>query len=408
LVRSSTILVFSTLGAAVAIAIAPSYGLATASETAVLLVVIGGAALVVAHLLTRRGRRLGTLTHQFNAGVALAVGQMLVAVCVIAALMFVSAENAFMIAVIVTFSGIIAWRAARLMTFGVQSDVQAVRDGLTAVGHGARDVRIEAQAKDELAQLAAEANAMVKRLEAGERARRNLVAAVSHDLRTPITSLRLLADAVSDDIVDADTRAHYLDSMATHIQALSTLIDDLFELSRLEAGDITWSVERVAVDQLVDEAVEAMGAEAWARRVRIEAQVSGALEPAQANPEKLQRVLFNLIKNAICHTPPDGSVTVWAEHRDHWLEVEVADTGSGIEPADEAHVFDAFYRRDPGTGTDSNAGLGLAISRAIIEAHGGHIWIERDDSDQKGARIRFALPRAWPPAQRQAPASILR
>jgi signal transduction histidine kinase len=406
--RSTAILICSTLAASLAIAVAPHYGPATASEAAVFLVAIGVGALGVAHILTNRGRRFKTLSHQFNAGIALAVSQMLVAVVAIAALMFVSAEDAFMVAVIVAFSGAIAWRAARLMTVGILRDVEAVRDGLTAVGEGARDVQIQARAEDELGELAAEANAMVRRLRAGEKARRNLVAAVSHDLRTPITSLQLLADAVSDDIVDPKTRARYLDSMTTHIRALSTLIDDLFELSRLEAGDISWSVEPVALGQLVDETVEAMAVEARECGVHLEAGLGVGLPPVHANPEKLQRVLFNLIKNAICHTPCGGTVTVYAEPQDRWLEVEVQDTGSGIEAQDEAHIFDPFFRRDMAAApNDSSAGLGLAISRAIIEAHGGRIWVVPRHCDSVGARIRFALPQAVSPTKRSAQASDL-
>ena len=156
---------------------------------------------------------------------------------------------------------------------------------------------------------------MIERLRAEEEsrerlhtARREFVAAVSHDLRTPITSLRLLAEAVGDDIVDGETRRGYLERMRTHIDALSALIDDLFELSRLEAGDISWSLERVPLGELVGETVEAMRVQAEAKGVAVLAEVPAALPAAQANPEKLQRVLFNLIQNAIRHTPADGSV----------------------------------------------------------------------------------------------------
>ena len=178
---------------------------------------------------------------------------------------------------------------------------------------------------------------MIERLSAEEAARdqsdaarRDLVAAVSHDLRTPITSLRLLADAVQDEIVDSDTRRAYLKRMNTHIDALSALIDDLFELSRLEAGDIGWSLEQVPLGELVGETVEAMRAQAEAKGVAVHAEVPSALAPARANPEKLQRVLFNLIQNAIRHTPADGSVVVRAEPVAGRIEVEVADDGEGI------------------------------------------------------------------------------
>jgi signal transduction histidine kinase len=224
---------------------------------------------------------------------------------------------------------------------------------------------------------------MVDRLARTEAARNDLVAAVSHDLRTPITSLRLLVEALDDGIVAESDRRAYLAKLRTHVGALAALIDDLFELSRLQAGELRWSMERVPLPELVQETVEAMRREHVARLV---VDVPGDLEPARAAPEQIQRVLFNLIQNAIRHTPADGSVTVLAEPVGGGLEVEVADTGPGIPAAERERVFEAFRG-----GEDGGAGLGLAISRAIVEGHGGRIWLEPGDS---GARVRFHLRRA--------------
>ena len=160
--------------------------------------------------------------------------------------------------------------------------------------------------------------------------------------------------------------------MRTHIDALSALIDDLFELSRLEAGDIRWTLERVPLDELVGETVEAMRVQAERKGVAVIASVPDGARPARANPEKLQRVLFNLIQNAIRHTPSDGSVVVRAEPVADRIEVEVADTGDGIAPGERERVFTAFYRGGADAPrTSGGAGLGLAVSRAIVEAHGG-------------------------------------
>ncbi len=321
------------------------------------------------------------------------------AVIVVAALMFVSNDDALLVTIIVVFAGVIAVRAAQLFARGVFRDVEAVREGLTAVGHGERDVHITATARDEIADLAAQANAMVARLaradasrDAAESAQRSLVAAVSHDLRTPITSLRLLADAVGDDIVDAETRRRYLRSMGTHIDALSALIDDLFELSRLQVGDIAWSVEQVRLDQLVGETVAAMRPAAEAHGVSVVTEIGPDLCPARANPEKVQRVLFNLIQNAIRHTPADGSITLRAERVEAGIEVEVADTGDGIAADERDRIFEPFFRGGNASArTGKGSGLGLAISRAIVEAHGGRIWLE---ASRPGTRVRFTLPSA--------------
>jgi signal transduction histidine kinase len=127
-----------------------------------------------------------------------------------------------------------------------------------------------------------------------------------------------------------------------------------------------------------------------ANRVTVSASLSDRLAPARANPEKLQRVLFNLIQNAIRHTPPDGSVVVRAEPADTGVEIEVADTGDGIAPGERTRVFDAFYRGGGDAARSGDrSGLGLAVSRAIVEAHGGRIWIA---DSARGARVRFNLP----------------
>ncbi len=220
-----------------------------------------------------------------------------------------------------------------------------------------------------------------------EEARRQLVAAASHDLRTPLASLRLLVESIDDGVVTGETRDRYLGEIRTHVAVLSDLVDDLFELSRIEAGDISWTMRQVELGDLIGDTVAAMRAPAAERGVKIAAELPPGHVVAQANAEKVQRVLFNLIQNAIRHTPADGSVTVRARSDGGGVEVEVADDGEGIPAADGEQVFDAFYRGDASRGEDG-AGLGLAISRAIVEAHGGRIWLE---DGMPGTRVHFTL-----------------
>ncbi len=220
-----------------------------------------------------------------------------------------------------------------------------------------------------------------------EEARRQLVAAASHDLRTPLASLRLLVESIDDGVVTGETRDRYLGEIRTHVAVLSDLVDDLFELSRIEAGDISWTMRQVELGELIGDTVAAMRAPAEARGVRIAAELPAGHVLAQANAEKVQRVLFNLIQNAIRHTPADGSVTVRARNDGGDVEVEVSDDGEGIPASDGERVFEAFYRGDAARGEDG-AGLGLAISRAIVEAHGGRIWLE---PGSPGTRVHFTL-----------------
>jgi signal transduction histidine kinase len=366
--------------------------------TALFMLASGTPVLVAMHVLGRHRGLAGSLGRQFALGVGLSVGLVTLGVGAVGLLMFVSPHDALLMALLLVFAGGLTAYAVLSLSRGALTDVHTVRDGLRAVGDGRRDARIETGARDELAELAEAANRMTAQLasreaerDAAERARRDLVAAVSHDLRTPLTSLRLLANAIEDDLVDAEARHGYIAQMSVHIRSLSALIEDLFELSRLEAGEIEWSVQQVELGELVEETVEAMREQARANGVSVTATVPPGLAPARANPEKLQRVLFNLIQNAIRHTPADGSVTVLAESNGSTVEVEVADTGDGLTGHDRVHAFEPFYRGGAGRSRSGDgSGLGLTICRAIVEAHGGRIWF-RDSA--RGACVRFSLPR---------------
>jgi signal transduction histidine kinase len=349
---------------------------------------LGCATVLVAHALAHGRERVGSLRRQFAVVSTVAVVQLVAAVVLFVDQMFVSGHDAFFAVLAAVYATALTAWAVRLLGRRALDDVDAVRATLAAVGEGRRDVRTGVRGRDEIARLAEDVDAMVARLDDEERARRSLIAAVSHDLRTPITALRLLADAIDDEVADAETRREYAARIGTHVRALGALIDDLFELTRLESGDLTWTMERVRVDALLHETIEAMRPAAEAQDVRVTAELGASIVAARGNPEKLQRVLFNLIQNAIRHTPPDGSVTVRAETVGGGIEIEVADTGSGIDGEHRARVFEPFYRAD-GSRSDGGAGLGLAVSRAIVEAHGGTIWLEEAPV---GARVRFRLP----------------
>jgi signal transduction histidine kinase len=274
--------------------------------------------------------------------------------------------------------------------------VAQIRDALTAVGAGERDKRVVAGAAAELAELADAVTLMIGQLaqeetrrDAADSARRRLVASVSHDLRTPLAALRLMLAAIEDEVVDERTRTRYLSTMHTHVSALGSMVDDMFELSRLEAGDLEWSIRQVELPELVNETVAAMRVEADAKGVSVAAELGALPRPARADPERLQRVLFNLIQNAIRHTPADGSVTVRAQRAGDWVEIEVADTGAGISGEDRERLFDPFVRGENDGERGTGAGLGLVTSRAIVEAHGGRIWLA---DSEVGTRVRFVIP----------------
>jgi signal transduction histidine kinase len=388
----------ATVAAAAALAaviVAPVYGAEAALVTAGLIAAVSVLGLAVAHRLAGE-RPTRPLRTRFDLVIGTAVGVILATVFLAAELMFVSNHDALMVCAIVLAAALVALRAARVSSAGVVREVGALRDTLAAVGAGERDHHVSARAATELAELAEAASKMIEQLageemrrDAAESARRKFVASISHDLRTPLASLRLMLSAIEDELVDEVTRSRYLDTMHTHVRALGSLVDDLFELSRLEAGDLDWSIQQVELAELVEEAVDAMRVEAEMKGVAVAAELEALTRPARADPERLQRVLFNLIQNAIRHTPADGSVTVRAESTDDRIEIEVADTGPGIPHAERERVFDPWMRGAHATDGPNGAGLGLVISRAIVEAHGGRIWLA--DSDV-GTRVRFVIP----------------
>lgn len=303
---------------------------------------------------TRSRFEASLLTRQITVVVGLAYAPVVAVIIAFGAFMVISGDAAVLIGAVVLAAGLAALQGARLV---------------------ARRLVSERLARDR-----------------ADAARRDLVAAVSHDLRTPITSLRLLAQAIEDDLVDGERRRSYVARMGTLIRGLSVLIDDLFELSRLEGGDISWTLEHVPLDALLQETIEAMQIDAEARGVRVWVSRTEGAGIARGNSEQLQRVLFNLIQNAIRHTPADGTVVVHAEPAADRIEIEVADTGSGIAAEDRDRVFAAFYRGGAdATRTREGAGLGLAVARAIVEAHGGRIWLA---DSVEGTRVRFSLPAA--------------
>jgi signal transduction histidine kinase len=391
--RSAAIVIAS--GALVAAVVWPVYGAHAGLVTAALVTALAAASLAAAHRLAR-GSPSRPLRARFDLVAGTAVGVILLGVLAAAELMFVSNHDALIVSAMALGAALVALRAAHLVSAGVVREVRNVRDTLESVGEGHRTARVGAAAAVELRELAGAVNRMTEQLteeerrrDAADAARRNLAASISHDLRTPLAALRLMLAAIEDGVVDDRTRDRYMATMHTHVSALGSMVDDLFELSRLDAGDLDWSIRQVVLPELVDEAVAAMRVEAEAKGVAVATEVRPLPRPARADAERLQRVLFNLIQNAIRHTPADGSVTVRAEPAGEWVQVEVADTGPGIPLEDRERLFEPFVRGTAGEDRDGHAGLGLALCRAIVEAHGGRIWLA---NAEEGTRVRFVIP----------------
>ena len=227
------------------------------------------------------------------------------------------------------------------------------------------------------------------RADEAERTRRELVAWVSHDLRTPLAGLRAMAEALEDGVAADEARYHR--QMRLEVERLSGMVDDLFELSRLQSGSLQLAVTNVALQDVVGDVLDAAEPLARSRRV----QLSASAEPVGvlADGRELTRALSNLVTNAIRHTPDDGSVTVAARHDDGWAVISVTDSCGGIDDAHLDRLFDVGWRgttaRTPRP--DDGAGLGLPIVRSIAEAHDGHVDVSNVPG---GCRFDLRLPLA--------------
>jgi signal transduction histidine kinase len=283
--------------------------------------------------------------------------------------------------------------------------LEAVRAGTRQLASGKLDTVLPVDGNDEIAHLAADFNHMAAALQQAtaheremEQARRDLIAAVSHDLRTPLAAVRAMIEALVDGMVDdPPTKTRYLQAVQHEITHLSQLVDDLFELAQIDAGVLRLNLEQASLHDVLSDTLASFQPQAQQQGVRLVGAVHGDVDLVLINPPKLQRVLDNLLGNALRHTPADGTICVRAAPRGALVEVEVADTGDGIPPEDLPHVFERSFRGEKsrtrqGLAGVSGAGLGLAIARGLIEAHGGTMSVSSEP--EQGACFRFTLQRA--------------
>jgi signal transduction histidine kinase len=325
-------------------------------------------------------------------GVQLA-GLALIAVCVPLAAVLLSGWVMFhmgadvKILAVAAGSATAAVVAALVLARSIAVSLRRVGAASHSLAAGDLSARAPAGGAREIAELADSFNAMAAGLEQLFDARRELVAWASHDLRAPIASLQAMLEAIEDGLASAED---YLPTLRDQVRTLSALVDDLFELARIDAGALTLELRRMPVAPLVASALRMLRPEAEARGVALSAEVDEQVE-AELAPDKFERVLFNLVTNALRHTPTDGSIAVRVERRNSDLLLRVEDSGEGLSGEAPARMFERFWRADRAR-SGSGAGLGLAIARGLVEAHGGKIWAE--NRPQGGACISFTLPAA--------------
>ncbi len=321
-------------------------------------------------------------------------------ILVAAWLMFLSTHDLELLLVLCGFAFLATAGAAIVMTRTVSHRFEALEAAAARLAEGDLSARVDIRGDDEAARVGAAFNKMAAALESAhkqraetEQARRALFAAISHDLRTPLSTMQAMVEAMVDGVVtDRETSARYLHNIRSEVGRLSSLIDDLFELTTIDSGELRLHLESLRLEDVVAETIDAFRPQAERAGIRLAFEPGRATPPVSVDPQRLTRVLYNLLQNAVRHTPADGSIVLRTEPTAEGVQVEVRDTGEGIPPRDLPHVFDTFYRGEASRlrANGSGSGLGLSIARGIIEAHGGRIWVQ--SSEGSGSTFGFVLP----------------
>ncbi len=334
-------------------------------------------------------RLLPTLRSQLVALALLAVCLPLGVVLASGLVMFGMHED-LQIVVVAVGSTVCALGGALFLGRRILEPLGLLRATSARLAAGDLSARAPASGPRELQELGGSFNDMAASVERLFDARRELVAWASHDLRTPLASLRAMVEALEDGLATPD---EYLPAIRGQTAILSRLVEDLFELAMIDAGALTLELQDAPLGPLVSGCLGAIEAEARMHNVRLESRVDPADPAVRLAPEKIERVLLNLLANAVRHARPDGTVAIVVEPDTDHVLVAVDDTGDGVAPETQQRMFDRFWREDDSrTRSSGGAGLGLAISQGLIQAHGGKIWAENRTGG--GARVAFTLPLA--------------
>ncbi len=267
--------------------------------------------------------------------------------------------------------------------------IGALTSAVHAMERGDLSQRVQVTSRDEVGELGSAFNAMAGSLARTEELRRNMVADVAHELRTPLSNVRGYLEAIRDGVLGPDKAT--LDSVYDEALHLSRLVDDLQEMALADAGQM--KLHRVPSDlaEVVDRAVRAVAPQAIEKGIELSAAAPEKLPPVEIDQVRIAQVLLNLLSNALAHTPRGGSVTVRVAQAGKNAEVSVSDTGQGIAAEHLPNIFDRFYRADPSRArATGGSGIGLAVVRQLVEAHGGEVSVKSEMG--RGSIFKFTLP----------------
>jgi signal transduction histidine kinase len=366
----------------------------------------GMATTSLAYLLYQKGvmRWFNSLRWMLLAMIVLTVLLIFVNVWLTAQLMFINEDDLLLTTGLLIFAGLLSVVTVFFLSNSLTERIHELSAAARRLAKGDLSTRIPVQGNDELSQLAQTFNMMADDLEkvdleraALEQSRRDLIAYASHDLRTPLAAIRAMNEAILDGVVsDEATQRRYMKTIQREVHNLSRLIDDLFEISKLDAGRVEFDREAFFLRDLLSDTIASASPHARRREIDLTGFISKGVGQVCIAPDKVQRVLRNLLDNAIHHTPPGEKIRVIARNEDDFVRVSVNNTGSFIAQEDLERIFESFYRgdrsRQQGKDGYRGTGLGLAIAKRFVEAHGGRIWVE--SSADTGTTFNFTLPPA--------------
>ncbi len=281
-----------------------------------------------------------------------------------------------------------------LLTRSISRPMAEMGKAAVKFANGDYTVRVSPHGRDEVAALGRTFNQMAMSVGSVEQLRRELVANVSHDLRTPLTVIRGYLEGLrSGQIADRRTAETAFDAMHTEVSRLLHLVDDLRQTAALDSGSLPLNLCPVTPLDFVSETVAQIMPLAVTKGVNLQYEVPADLPFLNIDPERMGQVFFNLLENAVRHTPTSGTIRLTAKCQDGQISFIIQDTGEGISADDLPHIFKRFYRTDPARNpSEGGLGLGLSISKSIVEAHRGTLKVESEGVSGRGSIFTMSLP----------------